>query len=75
MTRWQRIKGVIFKRRYELLGAIDLLVEVHTLEGYSALDDHDWSIKMGATPPQWLPTGSYVRAWRTLRKAVGRRAD
>ncbi len=72
MTRWQRIKGVIFKQRYELLGAIDLVVEVHTREGDS---DYDWHIQMGATPDPWVGTGSYVRAWRTLRKAVGRRAD
>jgi len=67
---WQRAKGLIFRRRYKLLGAIDLLCEVHTRNGYEG--DWDWSIQMGATPDPFVPTDLYVRAWRTLRRAVGR---
>ena len=69
MTRWQRIKGVIFRRRYKLLSAIDLLCEVHTRDGYSG---YDWNIQMGATPEPWIPNDTYVNAWRTLRRAVKR---
>lgn len=64
---WRRIKGVIFRRRYKLLAAIALLCEVHTDDGYA---DYDWRIKAGATPDPWIPSKSYVDAWRTLRRAV-----
>lgn len=70
MTRWQYIKGVIFRRQYKLLAAIDLLVEVHTRDGN---DGYDWSIQMGATPDPWVSNKRYTDAWHTLRKAVGRR--
>ncbi len=73
MTLWRRIKRVIFRRRYKLLGAINLLVEVHTQDGYKD-HDWDWHIQSGAIPRPWLQN-EYVEAWRTLRHAIGRRAE
>jgi hypothetical protein len=67
---WQRIKGLIFRRQYKLLGAVDLLCEVHTRDGtYGA---YDWSVQMGASPEPFIPNDMYVDAWRTLRRAVKR---
>jgi hypothetical protein len=62
------LKRRLFKKHYELLGAIDLLVEVHTGEDY----DIGFYIKMGALPERFIPPELYVNAWRTLRKAVKR---
>ena len=71
MTRWQTIKGFVFRRRHKLLGAIDLLCEVHTANHY----DIGFYVKMGATPDQFMLQSMYVDAWRTLRQAVKRRTD
>jgi len=70
MNKWQRIKGVIFRRRYKLLSAIDLLCEVHTRDG--DMFSFDWNIQMGATPDRFIPSELYVDAWRTMRRAVNR---
>ena len=69
MTKWQRLKGLIFRRRYKLLGAIDVLCEVHTRDGANGWD---WNIQMGATPDPWMPNDVYVNAWETLRREIGR---
>lgn len=69
------LRKIFFKRRYKLLGAIDLLCLVHTDDEFRCISGVGFRVNMGAVPDPWIPDDKYVDAWRTLRREVGRQVD